>query len=146
MRSLRVLFFVVTAALAARAETKPLETIVDALSAREHCDEFMALVNQEKVQEAFDSLLPHGSFSKAEASSLVLQTIRQREMVGEQYGPAAGVEFVFEQRLGASLLRLTYLEKRTRHPFVWTFLFYSADGESWRLNGINWSDKVQELF
>jgi hypothetical protein len=144
MRMIAALIFLICASVAG-AQTKATEPIAAALDVRERCDAFVEPVALEKIQRAFDSLMPYAVFSEADASSLILQTIRQREMVEPEVGSRAGVEFLLEQRLGASLLRFKYLGKSEKHALVWTS-FYSPDGQRWRLNGIDWNEEVHCIF
>lgn len=131
----------------AQDETGASERFEDSHAAREFADGFLDLVMEEKIQAAFDSARhywPAGS--PAQIDALVLQTIRQREAALPTYGAKVGIEFVREDRMGGSFLRLVYLEKRQLHALVWVFLFYSADGNTWQLNSLLWNDKAMEAF
>jgi hypothetical protein len=131
---------------AAAEEKSASQSLEDSHAARAFTDAFMDLVLEERIQDAFDSATAYWSASRAQIGSLVIQTIRQREAVLPTYGEKVGSEFVREDRVGASFLRLTYFEKREQHALVWVFVFYSADGSRWRLNSLQWNDKAVEAF
>jgi hypothetical protein len=122
------------------------KALEDVYGARGLTDAFMDLAVAGKIQEAFDSVMPYWPVSEAQIGAVVLQTIRQRELVIGAFGGPRGMEFLREDRLGESFLRFVYLEKRENHALAWIFIFYSADGATWQLNSLIWNDKVPEFF
>jgi hypothetical protein len=59
----------------------------------------------------------------------------------KQYGERGEMEFVREQSLSPSLVRLVYLERYQHDGILWIFVVYRTMGE-WRLVGVSWKEKL----
>ena len=69
----------------------------------------------------------------------------QQSAITQRFGASVGMEFVSEERVGSSLLRLTYLHRFSKHAMKWAFYFYrGADG--WVLDIFESNDNLKSLF
>ena len=73
------------------------------------------------------------------------RTIEKRAGLGRRFGKIVGFQLVREERVSDVLVRVTYVEKRTKHLLRWQFVFYRP-GAEWQLNSFGWDDNVAALF
>ena len=69
----------------------------------------------------------------------------QRNSLKKVIGESFGYEFISEDRLGNSLIRLKYLEKAERGGIFWEFYYYKGK-DGWFLSSFKWNDNIQQFF
>lgn len=109
------------------------------------CEEVMILVGNGKIDEALKTLEPYWLFGRSEFDKVYIHTINQMELVKPRFGKIIGYEFVREEMINDTIMRLTYIQKFERHAIRWIFLFYKPD-DKWLLNSFTWDDKISQLF
>ncbi|MHA2938205.1 hypothetical protein ACXJY6_07885 [Vibrio sp. RC27] len=60
------------------------------------------------------------------------------------YGEYLGSEIISVEELSPSLIRISALEKRLRHPLTWEFYFYKPE-DNWLLSQAIFVDQFQNL-
>jgi hypothetical protein len=113
--------------------------------ARKLCDSIMSSVSKGDLKGAFNKMKPHVPITETEVDSAYLQSKTQRDQFKERYGPTTSHEYIDSKSIGASLLRLRYIEKTKKHAFPWSFYFYKQT-DKWTINVFYWNDRIQELF
>lgn len=83
----------------------------------------------------FDTMAPHWPLPENELAMLSVQTLTQRNMLGQRFGKTVGVDLASEQLVGDTIMRITYIEKFEVHLIRWVFTFYKP-GDEWLVNGI----------
>ena len=141
MRTLMSLLVVAVLTLGnAYADTLAVESDV-----RKFADRVMAKVGSGDLAGAFAAMKPYTIVPASEFDVMALTSKSQRELIGTRYGTPAGYEFISETKAGASLLKLTYIEKTERHALPWMFFFYRSPN-GWVLNTFVWHDQMQNLL
>ena len=107
--------------------------------------EFMKLVGVDKVDEAFQILKPYWIFPENEWTELQIDTNQKMAMIEPRFGQTIGSEFVKEEMVMDTVLRLIYIQKRERHLIRWKFVFYKPNN-NWILNACLWDDEIEALF
>ena len=69
----------------------------------------------------------------------------RRQSIRKRLGLSLGFERLAAERVGARLVRTTYLERFDSGALVWRFLFYRADA-SWQLMSLERSEDLGDLF
>ncbi|MDQ7743357.1 hypothetical protein [Hydrogenophaga pseudoflava] len=82
---------------------------------------------------------------KSEFDTMLGQTMLQLPMLTGRFGASLGHEFIEEKRVGASLVRLTYIHKFDVHATRWYFFGYRGK-DGWAINTFRFDDKVQDMF
>ena len=98
-----------------------------------------------KVDDVFIELLPHRPLPENELSMLRMQTLTQRNLVGERFGDSIGIVRVNERIIADSTVRITFIEKFERHVVRWVFTYYKPE-DQWLVNSIVWDDDIDALF
>lgn len=120
-------------------------TLKNELDIRAFADRVMVRVGAGDLAGAFAEMKPCVIVPAAEFDAVALNSKSMRDQFGVRYGATIGYEFIAQDKLGDSLLRLTYIEKTQVHALPWTFIFYRGP-DGWILNTFNWNDKIQDLF
>jgi hypothetical protein len=121
------------------------DTLKDEKAMRQLSDSVMGKVASGDFMGAITVMKPYSPLSEAEMDSIALQTKAKRDQYKERYGTTIGYEFIDQKKVGESLYRLQYIEKKDKHAIAWTFLFYKAN-DAWILNEFKWSDQPARLF
>lgn len=108
-------------------------------------EEFMELVGVDEVDEAFQILKPYWLFPENEWTQLQIETSQKMTMIEPRYGQTLGYDFVREEIVKDTVLRLIYIQKRERHLIRWRFIFYKPNN-MWILNACEWDDELEALF
>jgi len=124
----------------AHADTLPSPEAVRKLT-----DDVMDKLASSSADRGFAMLKPYMPVSAAEFDSLAEKAKLQKPTIQQRFGTIVGREFIEERRIGASLIRITQLEKFERHAMLWTFIFYRGS-EGWLLDTVNFNDNLQALF
>ena len=113
--------------------------------ARELPVEFMKKLVAGDDRGALELLRSRLPVSKAEFDASRDKTLSARGAFDARYGKIVGYAVIREERVADLLLRITCVEKRTKHLVRWQFTFYRP-GAEWRLNSFNWDDNASALF
>ncbi len=133
-------FFLAFFSVTASADTLKSDT-----EAKQLAEQVMVQVAKENIADAFKLMKPYAIIPATEIDSVALQSKAQRDRLGTRYGKSIGYEYIGEKRVGESLLRLTYIEKTTKHAMPWVFYFYKSPS-GWVMNSFSWNDTVDVVF
>lgn len=110
---------------------------------RARAEAFLARVNRGEIAPAYDELFAGSPVLAAKPQAL--DAIKRQTEAGlPLYGRPIGFELQNEKRFGASLVRLTYIQKLEQHPLVWRFWFYKP-GDAWFLDNVAFNDQFNFL-
>jgi hypothetical protein len=104
---------------------------------------FFKLLQQNKVDEAYDGLAAGGRLAdKKEA----LEVLKTQTKVGLQvYGPFEGLETVAERWASPSLVQGVYLYKMRDLALVWRMTFYKSS-RGWQVASLDFKDDLTSWF
>ncbi len=105
----------------------------------------MAQVAKGKMQEGLQLMKPYLIIPESEFNVMAEQLKMQEPLMKQRFGNTIGVEFVKEEEVGNSLLRIIYIQKFEKHIMRWRFYFYKPRN-SWVLNTFFTDDKLQLMF
>lgn len=115
----------------------------EATSPQEKAETFLGSLKSGNVSAAYDNLFA-GSSIPADKPQAVSMLKQQTQTALPIYGKVIGHELLYEEKFGASVIRLVYLLKSEKHPTVWEFYFYKPKVE-WFLSNILFNDQFQLL-
>ncbi len=121
------------------------EVLKGPAEARQLGDRIMARVGAGDVDTALSMMRPYLVIPEVELEALRNQIKIQMPVASQRFGDAIGQEFIKEERVGESLLRLVYLQRYQRHAMRWYFVFYRND-DGWVLNTFRFDDGIQNMF
>ena len=113
--------------------------------ARAFTDQVMAKVASGQLDSAIAEMKRYPLVPEAEIDASVGQFRLQLPAIAQRFGSIIGSEFVREDRVGESLLRITYLQRFERHTMKWLFYFYRGSN-GWVLNTFRFDDNIVSLF
>lgn len=134
------LFFTTFMSSFSQAETLKAEEDL-----RPFVDSVMKNVASGDLQSAFKTMQPFVIISENEFQSAALASKTQREQFGNRFGKTIGAEFIAQQKVGDSLIRIVFIEKTEKHALPWYFYFYKSQN-GWVLNTFSWNDQMPALF
>lgn len=141
MSSMLLKFFLVFS-LALPAFAAPLKDDVDA---RNLTDQIMARIGYGDFEGGFRLMKPFLVIPEAEFEVAMAQMKNQVPSITQRFGKSLGQEFVREDKVGTSLLRIVHLHHFEKHPMRWTFFFYKGK-DGWILNTFKFDDDIRSLF
>lgn len=123
------------------------ETVAGPTEARAMTDQIMAKVGANELDAVIQLLKSYTIAPEAEAevAASIGQLKLQQSMIAQRFGSSLGTEFVREEKVGDSLLRITYLHRFDKHAMRWVFLFYRSN-KGWVLNTFGFDDNIVALF
>ncbi|KAF1044648.1 MAG: hypothetical protein GAK35_01642 [Herbaspirillum frisingense] len=125
---------------AAQADTLKSESEVRALA-----DKVMAQAGAGRTDDAYGLLSPY-SLIDIRTLEIARGNARNSRMAIEaQVGGSVGYEFIRSEKVGESLIKLTYIEKTEKQAIPWMFIFYKAPG-GWGVSAFSNGDNVDALF
>ncbi len=104
---------------------------------------FFDALKADRVDAAYDTLA--NEFALADRGDQEKSIREQTQKALDAYGPALGYELVREEKLGANLLRRTYLLTGAELPLRWRFYFYKP-ADRWKLIDLRIDDAIAEWF
>ena len=113
--------------------------------ARAFADQVMAKVAIGQLDAAIAEMKRYTIVPEAEIDASLGQFKLQLPVIAQRFGSTIGSEFVREDKVGESLLRITYLQRFDRHAMKWFFYFYRGSN-GWVLNTFRFDDNVLSLF
>jgi hypothetical protein len=132
--------FLLTIALPARADVLPTPE-----AARQLTDKIMEAISQGDTDRAFSLMKPYAVMAPIEldaANSKFKQLLLSEQNL---LGDSIGYEFLRNEIIGSSVLRITELHRFRRHGMEWRFVFYNRVN-GWTLNNLFYTDKIQNIF
>lgn len=112
-------------------------------SPTQEVENFFQMVQDGKINEAYDQLLKGSSIPTSKPQAV--QLLKTQTSSGlPLYGSIFGFEKVREESFGASVIRLVYILKSEIAPTVWEFYFYKPKLK-WFLANITFNDQYQLL-
>ncbi len=105
---------------------------------------FFQLMEQKKVEPAFDHLFANAPLIKEHPESLA-NLKQQTPALLAMNGAMLGHEFLTEESYGTSLVRLLYVVKSEKHPTIWQFFFYKPK-DKWFIADLKFNDNFDLLL
>ena len=133
-----ILLFVATAAVSAQG----LPSLQDV---RRVTDEVMTKVGAGDIEAGLKAFKHLTIIPEAEFDVLVGQTRMQLPALTSRFGSSIGHEFIAEDKIGASLARIIYINRFEKHAMRWIFYCYRGK-TGWVINTFRFDDKWPDLF
>jgi hypothetical protein len=141
LRYLISLIFVLVASVSF-AQTR---TFGSPAEARKLADSIMSNVGRGKYDVAWKEMRPAAIVPPTEFDAFTAQFASQQSTLALRYGKPTGFEFIRDQQVGASLLKLQYIAKFERAAMRWIFLFYRTE-KGWVLTDFKFDGNTLALF
>lgn len=125
---------------AAQADTLKSETEVRALA-----DKVMAQAGAGHTDDAYGLLSPYSLVDIRAFESARTGARSARSAIEALVGNSVGYEFIRSEKVGESLLKLTYIEKTERQAIPWMFIFYKTPA-GWAVSTFSNGANVDALF
>lgn len=143
MRRFLMLFAVAVVAIWGNsAQAARLETSEDL---RKFCDQVMESVTKGNIDQAGGQIKGNTFIPPSEIDSIIGRFKLQMPVITQRFGTPVGYEFIKEDRVGQSFIRLTYVQRLERNGLPWQFVFYRAPG-GWSVNMFFFVDTPMSLF
>lgn len=124
----------------AQADTLKTEAEVRALA-----DKVMAEAGAGRTDDAYGLLSPYSLVDIRALENARTQARSSRMAIEALVGNSVGYEFIRSEKVGQSLLKLTYIEKTERQAIPWMFIFYKAP-TGWAVSTFSNGANVDALF
>lgn len=121
------------------------DTLKDPGEARKLTDRVMSRVGAGDVEGGLRLMKPYLVIPEAEFEVAVGQMKTQAPSITQRFGKSIGQEFIREDKVGTSLIRIVHIHRFERHPMRWTFFFYQGK-DGWVLNTFKFDDDIRTLF
>jgi len=114
-------------------------------AAKASIDKAMELIVANDIDGGFSQLKAYAVVPPAEFDAFLGQAKFQMSPLASRFGKTIGHEFIKEDKVGNSFIRLTYLLRYEKHATRWFYILYN-NGTGWMLNAFYFNDRVQDLF
>jgi hypothetical protein len=121
------------------------DTLKDALAARQLSDRVMAKVGEGDSEGGLRIAKPYLIIPPAEFDVMLDQLKMQQPMMAQRFGKSIGYEFIREDKIGTSLLRIVQIHRFEKHVMRWSFYFYRGSA-GWVLDTFKTDDDIRQLF
>jgi hypothetical protein len=118
IRSLQIVL-----AILALSSPASADVLKDEADARHFTDQVMAKFSTGDIDGGFQSMKPYIPIPSAEIDVMTNQMKMQQSAIASRFGQSIEYEFVREDRLGQSVIRIIQLHRFERHVMRWNFLF-----------------------
>ena len=125
--------------------TAQAEQLKNLSEARKLTDTAMDLVLKNEYEEVVDVIKKYWLIDENKVNVLQSQIKAQKSSILENYGKAIGTEFIKQEKIGDSIVKIIQISKHEKYALVWQFVFYKAKDE-WSLVNFSYDDKILELF
>ncbi|MBP0598895.1 hypothetical protein J8I26_12310 [Herbaspirillum sp. LeCh32-8] len=133
------------AALAGVCLHAQADTLKSEAEVRTLADKVMAQAGAGRTDDAYGAMSPY-SLIDIRTLEVARSNARSSRMAIEaQVGNSVGYEFIRSEKVGDSLIKLTYIEKTERQAIPWQFIFYKAPA-GWGISAFSNGDNVDALF
>lgn len=105
----------------------------------------MEKVGAGDIDGGFKVIKPYVIIPGSEFEVMVENYQLQAPAIERRFGKTLGIEFLSEEIVGESLMKISYLQKFEKHAMRWRFYFYRP-GDEWVLNTFYTDDKITKLF
>jgi len=105
--------------------------------------EIMEAVSNGDTDRAFSLMKPYARMTSVDIDAANHKIKEQWR--AQPFGDSIGYEFLTNEMIGSSVLRITELHRFERHAMEWRFVFYKG-ANGWTVNNFNVNDKLQDLF
>lgn len=105
-------------------------------------EKFFVSLQREKIDEAFTELLSNSHHVQKKYN--VEEFINKTKQALTVYGKLNGYELYDNRAIGSRVLYLTYFVYLDTIPLRWRFVYYSGDGESWKLINLSVDDLLDQ--
>lgn len=120
-------------------------SFADVSMARTVSEQMMQKFLKEEFEEGISMAKKYWPLDPGEMDNLLEQIESSWKIVRNRYGAATGTEFIREERIGNSFVKLYYLHKFENHAIYWMFVYYKPT-DSWVLNRLTFKDELDPLF
>lgn len=137
---------ILVAATATFLAGTPAEALTDSVPMKAESDQFMALMAEGKIHEAYEQVTKFAPPMMVAQFGGLEETHKQQlaDYIDPEYGKITGTEFIGCLRTGESLAQVKYLEKREKYAIVWTMIWYKAS-DQWSLVQLYYNDELENL-
>ena len=113
-------------------------------AARELADKVMDAMSKGDADHGFALMKSYSGVAGIDIDAIANKF---KELVATQrrYGNSIGFEFLTNETIGSSLLKITELHRFERHGMEWIFVFYNG-ASGWTINYFSYTDKLQDMF
>lgn len=113
-------------------------------AARELADKVMDAMSKGDADHGFALMKSYSGLAGIDIDAIAN---KYKELVATQrrYGNSIGFEFLTNEAIGSSLLKITELHRFERHGMEWIFIFYKG-ASGWTINYFSYTDKLQDMF
>jgi hypothetical protein len=108
------------------------------------CDSFFALLQQGKLDEAYDSILKNSPIH--DELEQVDNLVKSTKKIIKNFGAVSGYEAVNSEAATDSYIRLRYLGLHEDLPIRWIFTFYKSPARGWILTRIKFDTETYYYF
>jgi hypothetical protein len=95
-------------------------TFSSPVAAKEFTENVMSKVATGDIEGGLKMMKPYTIIPEAEFDAMIIQAKLQLPAITQRFGKSIGKEFVREDKVGDSLVRIIYLHKFELHPMQWT--------------------------
>lgn len=132
-------------ALAGLCHAAHADTLKSEAEARALADKVMAQAGAGRTDDAYGTMSPYSLVDIRALEAARTNARSSRMAIEAQVGNSVGYEFIRSEKVGDSLLKLTYIEKTERQAIPWQFIFYKAPS-GWGVSAFSNGDNVDALF
>ena len=113
-------------------------------AARELADKVMDAMSKGDADHGFALMKSYSGVAGIDIDAIAN---KYKGLVATQrrYGNSIGFEFLTNEAIGSSLLKITELHRFERHGMEWIFVFYNG-ASGWTINYFSYADKLQDMF
>ncbi len=121
------------------------DTIKTEAEIRPLADKIMALAGAGRTDDAYGAMSPYALVDIRTLETARMHARGSRMAIEAQLGASIGYEFIRAEKLGDSLIKLSYIEKTERQAVPWQFIFYRTQA-GWGISAFSNGDDVNTLF
>lgn len=133
------------AALAGLCHAALADTLKSETEARALADKVMAQAGAGRTDDAYGAMSPYALIDIRTLEAARATARSARMAIEAQVGNSVGYEFIRSEKVGDSLLKLTYIEKTERQAVPWQFIFYKTPA-GWGISAFSNGADVDALF
>ncbi len=105
----------------------------------------MNLVENGESLKGVQLIKPYLTVPETEFDLLLANLRQQKPVMDRRFGKTVGIEFISEQSIGKSLIKITYIQKFQQHAMRWMFYYYKPK-DTWVMSTFKTDDDIKLLF
>jgi hypothetical protein len=121
------------------------DVVKDPAEAKQLTERIMSKVGGGDLEAGLRLAKPFLIIPTAEFEVMLDKLTMQQPMMAQRFGKNIGHEFIREEKVGQSLLRVVYIHRFEKHAMRWSFYFYRGSA-GWNLNTFHSDDDIRQLF